>query len=96
MPPSLSIPRISLRSRIIQATVVAPGLLAAIEEIWPNSLRQRCLAHKKRNILNKVPDSARQQVKMLEIECKQLDHLRRELKLEDTSSTKPEPVKAAA
>lgn len=180
----------------------APGLMAAIEEIWPYSLRQRCLVHKKRNILDKVPDSARQEVKkalnaiydapnrevadvvttdfierygelypsavacfqddleaclaflkcpvihhrrirttnllerafleqrrrtktiprffdersclklvfatlwqaserwqnvkMSEIECKQLDHLRRELKLEDAPLTKPEPVKAAA
>jgi transposase-like protein len=41
----------------------APGLMAAIEEIWPYSLRQRCLVHKKRNILDKVPDSARQDVK---------------------------------
>ena len=37
-----------------------------------------------------------QNVKMSEIECKQLDHLRRELKLEDAPLTKPEPVKAAA
>ena len=41
----------------------APGLMAAIEEIWPYSLRQRCLVHKKRNILDKVPESARQEVK---------------------------------
>jgi len=180
----------------------APGLMAAIEEIWPYSLRQRCLVHKKRNILDKVPDSARQEVKkalnaiydapnrevadvvttdfierygelypsavacfqddleaclaflkcpvihhrrirttnllerafleqrrrtktiprffdersclklvfatlwqaserwqnvkMSEIECKQLDHLRRALKLEDAPLTKSEPVKAAA
>lgn len=180
----------------------APGLIAAIEEIWPRSLRQRCLVHKKRNILDKVPDSARQEVKkglnaiydapncevadvviadfikrygkvypsaiscfqddleaclaflkcpaihhkrirttnllerafleqrrrtktiprffdersclklvfatlwqaserwqnvkMSEIECKQLDHLRRELKLEEVPLTKSEPVKAAA
>jgi transposase-like protein len=41
----------------------APGLIAAIEEIWPYSLRQRCLVHKKRNILDKAPESARQEVK---------------------------------
>jgi putative transposase len=180
----------------------APGLIAAIEGIWPYSLRQRCLVHKKRNILDKVPDGARQEVKkalnaiydapnrevadtltvdfldhyselypsavacfqddleaclaflkcpiihhrrirttnllerafleqrrrtrtiprffdersclklvfatlwqaserwqnvkMSDIECKQLDHLRRELKLEEQPLTKPEPVKAAA
>ncbi len=180
----------------------APGLMAAIEQVWPSSLRQRCLVHKKRNILAKVPDSARQQinkaltsvydaanrqvadlladdfitrygqvypsavssfqddleacfaflkcpaihhrrirttnllerafleqrrrtktiprffdersclklvfaslwqaserwqnVRMSDIECKQLDHLRRQLKLEDAPSTKSEPVKTAA
>jgi putative transposase len=180
----------------------APGLIAAVEQVWPRSLRQRCLAHKKRNILGKVPDRARQEVKlavsaaynapnrqvadllaadfitrygdlypsavssfqddleaclaflncpaihhrrirttnllerafveerrrtrtiprffdersclklvfatlwqaserwkkirMSDIECKQLDHLRRKLKLEEAQLTKPEPVEAAA
>jgi len=191
-----------LRAPTLVTSDGAPGLIAAIEEIWPHSLRQRCLVHKKRNILDKVPDSARQEVKkglnaiydapnrevadvvitdfikrygkvypsaitcfqndleaclaflkcpaihhnrirttnllerafleqrrrtktiprffdersclklvfatlwqaserwqnvkMSEIECKQLDHLRRELKLEEVPLTKPEPVKAAA
>lgn len=34
----------------------APGLVRAIEEAFPFSLRQRCLAHKKRNVLAKVPE----------------------------------------
>lgn len=33
----------------------APGLIRAVEESFPASLRQRCLAHKMRNILAKVP-----------------------------------------
>jgi DNA-binding CsgD family transcriptional regulator len=37
-----------------------------------------------------------QNVKVSEIECKQLDHLRRELKLQEVPLTKSEPVKAAA
>ncbi len=41
----------------------APALIAAVEDIWPHSLRQRCLAHKKRNILDKVPKDAHQEVK---------------------------------
>jgi len=41
----------------------APGLIRAVEEMWPKSLRQRCLAHKVRNILDKVPDYARAEVK---------------------------------
>lgn len=36
----------------------APGLITAIEKIWPSSLRQRCPGHKKRNILVKVPADA--------------------------------------
>jgi len=52
-----------LRAPTLVTSDGAPGLIAAIEEIWPHSLRQRCLVHKKRNILDKVPDSARQEVK---------------------------------
>ena len=35
----------------------APGLIRAIEECFPRSLRQRCLAHKMRNLQSKVPDT---------------------------------------
>ncbi len=41
----------------------APGLIRATEEVWPKSLRQRCLVHKKRNILAKVPAEAIPEVK---------------------------------
>jgi transposase-like protein len=34
----------------------APGVIRAIEECFPRSLRQRCLAHKMRNLQSKVPD----------------------------------------
>ena len=34
----------------------APGLVRAIEECFPRSLRQRCLVHKMRNLKCKVPD----------------------------------------
>lgn len=33
----------------------APGLIRAVEEVFPRSLRQRCLAHKIRNLQQKVP-----------------------------------------
>lgn len=33
----------------------APGLIAAVEQMFPASLRQRCLAHKMRNLEQKVP-----------------------------------------
>lgn len=41
----------------------APGLIQAIEQVWPRSLRLRCWAHKARNVLDKVPDAARAEVK---------------------------------
>jgi transposase-like protein len=41
----------------------APGLMRAVEEVFPNSLRQRCLAHKTRNVTDKVPDSVRAEIK---------------------------------
>ena len=34
----------------------APGIIRAIEECLPRSLRQRCLAHKMRNLQSKVPE----------------------------------------
>jgi transposase-like protein len=34
----------------------APGVIRAIEECFPRSLRQRCLAHKMRNLQSKTPD----------------------------------------
>jgi putative transposase len=34
----------------------APGLIRAIEECFPRALRQRCLAHKMRNLQSKTPD----------------------------------------
>ena len=41
----------------------APGLMDAVDEIWPLSLRIRCWVHKMRNVLDKVPDSHKQEVK---------------------------------
>jgi transposase-like protein len=42
----------------------APGLIKAFEEAFSKTLRQRCLVHKKRNILNKVPQEDVPEVKM--------------------------------
>lgn len=41
----------------------APGLMSAVEEMWPKSLRVRCWAHKSRNVLDKVPEDARAEMK---------------------------------
>lgn len=40
---------------ILVATDGAPGLIRAVEEVFPRALRQRCLAHKMRNLEAKVP-----------------------------------------
>jgi transposase-like protein len=56
--------RRGLRDPVMVITDGAPGLIAAVLEVWPKSLRQRCLAHKMRNIIQKVPESGRQEVKM--------------------------------
>lgn len=41
----------------------APAVIAAVEEIWPRSLRQRCVMHKTRNILDKVLQTAQGEIK---------------------------------
>jgi putative transposase len=41
----------------------APGLTAALEETFPEALRQRCLAHKVRNVTQKVSAADHAQVK---------------------------------
>ncbi|MGH8773211.1 MAG: transposase, partial [Burkholderiales bacterium] len=43
----------------------APGLIRAIEEVFPKSLRQRCLAHKIRNLEAKVPEERWREVKAM-------------------------------
>lgn len=42
----------------------APGLIRAFEEVLHKTLRQRCLFHKKGNILSKVPQEAHSQMKI--------------------------------
>jgi transposase-like protein len=54
-----------LRAPVQTTTDGAPGLILAVEEVFPNSLRQRCLFHKTGNVLDKVPDSARAEVKAM-------------------------------
>jgi putative transposase len=41
----------------------APGLIAAIEQAFPRALRQRCLIHRARNILAKVPAGMQAEIK---------------------------------
>jgi len=48
---------------VLVTTDGAPGLIRAVTEVWGRSLRQRCLAHKMRNILDKLPRDAQVEVK---------------------------------
>ncbi|MGH7563090.1 MAG: IS256 family transposase, partial [Gemmatimonadota bacterium] len=41
----------------------APGLMRAVEEVWPKSLRLRCGVHRTRNVLAKVPERLKAEVK---------------------------------
>jgi transposase-like protein len=52
--------RRGLADPILGATDGASGLIRAFEECFPTSLRQRCLAHRMRNLLGKVPEGAMQ------------------------------------
>ena len=48
--------RRGLRDPLLATTDGAGGLIRAVEEVLPRSERQRCLAHKMRNLQGKVPD----------------------------------------
>lgn len=52
-----------LQSPVLMASDGAPGLTAALEEMFPEALRQRCLVHKMRNITGKVSADDLAQVK---------------------------------
>lgn len=52
-----------LRPPVLVTSDGAPGLIRAVAEVFPHSLRQRCLAHKVRNVTDKVSESARTEVK---------------------------------
>jgi putative transposase len=52
-----------LRSPVLVITDGAPGLLSAVEQAFPAALRQRCLVHRVRNLLAKVPTGAHAEVK---------------------------------
>jgi len=57
-----------MRSRGLRAPLMAisdgnPGVMAAIEEIWPQTLRQRCQKHRMQNVLDRVPKHFHTEVK---------------------------------
>lgn len=52
-----------LRSPVLVISDGAPGLVSAAEHTFPAALRQRCLVHRVRNVLAKVPVHAQAEVK---------------------------------
>ena len=47
--------RRGLRSPLLVVTDGAPGLVRAVEELWPDADRGRCAVHRLRNVLAKLP-----------------------------------------
>jgi putative transposase len=52
-----------LRSPVLVISDGAAGLISAVEQTFPAALRQRCLIHRARNVLAKVPTPAQAEVK---------------------------------
>ncbi|HEX9519703.1 MAG TPA: IS256 family transposase [Streptosporangiaceae bacterium] len=52
-----------LASPLLVISDGAPGLISAIEQVFPKALRQRCLVHRARNILAKIPAGMQAEVK---------------------------------
>lgn len=48
--------RRGLRSPLLVVTDGAPGLIRAVDELWPDADRARCTVHRLRNLLAKLPD----------------------------------------
>jgi transposase-like protein len=42
---------------LLVVTDGAPGVIRAVETCFPRALRQRCLAHRLRNLRTKAPDN---------------------------------------
>jgi putative transposase len=52
-----------LRAPLLVITDGAPGLIGAVERVYADSLRQRCLVHRVRNVTAKVSEGDRDEVK---------------------------------
>jgi putative transposase len=42
----------------------APGLISAVEELWPRADRQHCCVHRLRNLLSKLPKAEQDRVRL--------------------------------
>ncbi len=58
-----SLTRRGLAAPLLVVADGAPGLVTAIEQLWPHSDRQRCTVHRLRNLLAKLPERERDRVK---------------------------------
>ena len=56
--------RRGLKDPVLGVSDGAPGLIRALEECFPKTLRERCLVHKKMNILGKVPSEIIPEIKV--------------------------------
>ena len=52
-----------LRPPLLSISDAAPGLISACEQVFPQSLRQKCLIHRARNVLAKVPAEGQTEIK---------------------------------
>jgi putative transposase len=55
--------RRGLRPPLTMSSDGAPGMLRALEEVFPLSVRIRCWMHKMQNVLSKLPEAAREEIK---------------------------------
>jgi putative transposase len=55
--------RRGLRPPLTTTSDGAPGLVRALDEVFPKSLRIRCWVHKMQNVLGKLPEAAKAEVK---------------------------------
>jgi transposase-like protein len=63
--------RRGLPDALLVASDGAPGMIRAIEECLPRSIRQRCLAHKMRNLQSKMPEDVWPEFKARAAACYQ-------------------------
>ena len=53
-----------LRPPLLVVSDGAPGLIGAVEQLWPGADRQRCTVHRLRNVLAKLPEGERERVRL--------------------------------
>ena len=63
--------RRGLPEPLLVVSAGAAGMIRAIEECFPRSMRQRCLAHKMRNLQSKVPENLWPEFKVRAMACYQ-------------------------